>query len=94
MRSFYVTPLQGKFNARIDYLRNEIDAATTASAQRKLQKELDLLKKKQAELSAVDDDLRHYADMRITLDLDDGVKVNYRKFGNLLAEKKTVTGKK
>lgn len=26
--------------------------------------------------------------MRITLDLDDGVKVNYGKFGNLLAELK------
>jgi len=25
-------------------------------------------------------------DQRITLDLDDGVKVNYAKFGDLLAE--------
>jgi len=31
--------------------------------------------------------------LRITLDLDDGVKVNYGKFGDLLAEVKTVTGK-
>ena len=94
MRSSYVTPLQGKFNARIDYLRNEIEALSTASTQKKLQKELDLLKKKQTELSAFDDELRHYADKRITLDLDDGVKINYGKFGNLLAEKKAVTGKK
>jgi hypothetical protein len=37
--------------------------------------------------------LRHYADMRITLDLDDGVKVNYGKFGDLLARMvKAVTG--
>jgi hypothetical protein len=28
----------------------------------------------------------------ITLDLNDGVKVNYGKFGNLLAEVKAVTG--
>jgi hypothetical protein len=46
------------------------------------------------ELSKFDEELRHYADQRIKLDLDDGVKVNYRKFGNLLAEKETVTGKK
>jgi len=52
------------------------------------------LKKKQAELSMFDEKLRHYADKRIELDLDDGVKVNYGKFGDLLAEKKTVTGKK
>jgi hypothetical protein len=36
--------------------------------------------------------LRHYADMRITLDLDDGVKVNYGKFGDLLDSVKVVTG--
>jgi len=32
--------------------------------------------------------------MRISLDLDDGVKVNYGKFGTLLAERKKVTGEK
>ncbi len=41
-----------------------------------------------------DEVLRHYADQRISLDLDDGVKVNYGKFGTLLAEVKAVTGKK
>lgn len=40
------------------------------------------------------DKLRHYADQRISLDLDDGVKVNYGKFGDLLAEVKAITGKK
>ena len=34
-----------------------------------------------------------YADRRISLDLDDGVKVNYGKFGDLLAEVKAVHGK-
>ena len=32
--------------------------------------------------------------MRITLDLDDGVTVNYGKFGDLLAEVKAVSGGK
>jgi hypothetical protein len=92
MRNEYVTPLQGKFAARADYLIHEIDAAATTSARNKLQKQLDVLKKKQAELAAFDDLLRHYADQRIHLDLDDGVKVNYGKFGNLLAEVRTITG--
>ncbi len=35
---------------------------------------------------------RHHADMRITLDLDDGVKVNYGKCGDLLDSVKIVTG--
>ena len=55
-------------------------------------KEIESLKKKHIELLTYDEKLRHYADMRITLDLDDGVKVNYGKFGDLLAEVKDVTG--
>ena len=94
MRSNYVTPLQGKFNARLDYLKTEREAADKVSAKKKIQKEIDALKKKQAELTAFDIELRHYSDMKISLDLDDGVKVNYGRFGNLLAEKKAVTGKK
>jgi len=87
-----VTPLQGKFTARLEYLENEIRAASSTAASRQFQKELDTLKKKQLELREFDDLLRHYADQKITLDLDDGVKVNYSKFGNLLAEVKAITG--
>ena len=94
IRSHYVTPLQGNLIARIEYLDHERDSSTTASAQKKIQKEIDSLKKKQIELKAFDDELRHFADMKISLDLDDGVKVNYGKFGNLLAEKKAITGNK
>jgi len=92
MRSSYVTPLQGNFSARLEYLQNELDAAAATTAKRKIQKEIDLLKKKMAELKTFDDNLRHYSDMRISLDLDDGVKVNYGKFGDLLAETKAITG--
>ena len=45
-----------------------------------------------SELQEYDDKLRHYAERRIALDLDDDVKVNYAKFGDLLAEVKAVTG--
>ncbi|MDB4303580.1 BREX-1 system adenine-specific DNA-methyltransferase PglX, partial [Desulfosarcina sp.] len=93
IRSTYVTPLQSNFSSRLDFLQDEKDSASTASAKNKIQKEIDKLKKKQAELSNFDDELRHYADMKISLDLDDGVKINYKKFGNLLAMKKAITGK-
>jgi len=46
------------------------------------------------ELKAFDDELRHFADMKIYFDLDDGVKVNYGKFRNLLAEKKVMHSQK
>lgn len=93
MRSSYVIPLQGKISGRIDYLKRESDAADSTATKRRLSKEMDLLVKKQAELKTFDEELRHYADQKISLDLDDGVKVNYAKFGNLLAEVNTITGK-
>lgn len=94
MRNEYVIPLAGKFCGCADPLQNQIDGASTTSERSKLQKELDTLKKKQGELNQFDEQLRHHADQRISIDLDDGVKVNYGKFGNLLAEVKAITGGK
>ena len=92
MRTEYVIPLQGKIRHRIDQLAGDITAATSTSHRKKLEKERESLVKQATELSAFDEKLRHYADQRIALDLDDGVKVNYAKFGDLLAEVKAVTG--
>ena len=92
MRSEYVIRLQGKMAARIEQLKGDIQGATSRSHQRKLEKRHGKLEKQLVELLAFDEKLRHYADMRITLDLDDGVKVNYGKFGDLLAEVRAVTG--
>jgi len=93
MRSEYVIPLQGKMAARLEKLQGDIQAATSSAQSKRLIKEREKLSKQQVELLAFDEKLRHYADMRISLDLDDGVKVNYGKFGDLLAEVKRVHGK-
>lgn len=92
LRAEYVVPLTGKMQARLDMLQKDALAATSTAARNKISKEIEKLKKKHLELLAYDEKLRHHADMRITLDLDDGVKVNYGKFGDLLAEVKAVTG--
>jgi type II restriction/modification system DNA methylase subunit YeeA len=92
MRAEYVVPLTGKMQSRIEMLEKDKDAATSTAARNKIAKQIEALKKKHIELLAYDEKLRHYADMRIGLDLDDGVKVNYGKFGDLLAEVKAVTG--
>ncbi len=94
MRTEYVIPLQGTVVARVRQLEGDIAAATSSSHRKRLEKEREKLVKQQSELREFDEKLRHYADQRITLDLDDGVKVNYGKFGNLLAEVKAVTGTK
>lgn len=92
LRAEYVVPLTGKIQSRIEMLQKDAVAASSTAVRNKLAKEVEKLKKKHVELLAYDEQLRHYADMRITLDLDDGVKVNYGKFGDLLAEVKAVTG--
>ena len=94
MRTEYVIPLQGQIAARIDQLDGDKAKATSTSHRKKLQKEQDDLKKQQAELLSFEEKLKHAADQKITLDLDDGVKVNYGKFGDLLAEAKAITGGK
>jgi hypothetical protein len=73
-------------------LQKDALAASSTAARNKLNKDVEKLKKKHAELLAYDEQLRHYADMRINLDLDDGVKANYGKFGDLLEGVKLVTG--
>ncbi|RAR50657.1 UNVERIFIED_CONTAM: N-6 DNA methylase [Acidovorax defluvii] len=92
LRAEYVVPLTGKIQSRIEMLQKDAAAASSTAARNKLNKEVEKLKKKHVELLAYDEQLRHYADMRITLDLDDGVKVNYGKFGDLLEGVKLVTG--
>jgi hypothetical protein len=94
MRTEYVIPLQGKIASRINQLEGDISKATSSAHAKKLTKEKDALEKQRVELLAFDEKLRHYADQRIKLDLDDGVKVNYGKFGDLLAEVKAICGEK
>lgn len=91
MRTEYVVPLLARYQANIDRLSDQLDEASGGEATH-LKRERDSLIKKFSELRSYDDRLRHYADMRISIDLDDGVKVNYGKFGDLLADVKAITG--
>ena len=93
MRTEYVTPLLGKYEATADLLNSQIEQASSTAEANRLSKSLTALEKKQTELREFDDKLKHYADMQTKLDLDDGVKVNYGKFGDLLVDVKSVHGK-
>jgi hypothetical protein len=93
MRMNYVVPLQSQMANRIERLATELSGPNLSSAERK-RKDTQRAKliKQLEELGRFEEELRHLADQRIRIDLDDGVKVNYGKFGNLLAEVKAVTG--
>ena len=92
MRMEYVVPLQSRMQARIDKLADDINSATSSVQQKTMQKRKDKLTKQLEELRRFDEALRPYADQRIVLDLDDGVKINYGRFGGLLADVKSITG--
>ncbi|MGK9156311.1 BREX-1 system adenine-specific DNA-methyltransferase PglX [Acinetobacter radioresistens] len=92
MRTEYVMPLISKMAAYANSLETAKESSDSAAEIKRIEKKLQELHKQQAELSSFEEKLRHYADQRISLDLDDGVKVNYGKFGDLLAEVKAITG--
>jgi type II restriction/modification system DNA methylase subunit YeeA len=94
MRTVYVTPLMGKLQQRLNDLEAEIAASSSSAEKTRKGREKDKLSKQVVELRAFDEELRHVADQRIALDLDDGVKVNYERFGDLLAFKDKVCPKK
>jgi type II restriction/modification system DNA methylase subunit YeeA len=93
-RTEYVIPLTAKLSTHVSKLEKDTEANESTAEIKKLEKEISNLHKQQAETSQFDEKLRHYAGKRIELDLDDGVKVNYSKFGDLLAEVKAIHGQK
>lgn len=86
MRMDYVVPLLGKFNHRLESLRQSVESATSTAEKRRLDTEIKSLEKRHLELVKFDENIRSMADAQIALDLDDGVKVNYEKFGTILAK--------
>ncbi|MEI6387989.1 MAG: hypothetical protein WCQ50_15275, partial [Spirochaetota bacterium] len=93
MRMQYVVPLTGQVRKKIDSLDAQVREAASTAERKRLEKEQTALQKKLAELARFDEELNHYAQSQIALDLDDGVRVNYGKFGGLLANVKDVCGK-
>ncbi len=61
-----MSPLLGQMAGRIERLRLQQAEAGTAEAKR-IGKDIDSLTKQLTELRAFDDELKHHADMRITL---------------------------
>lgn len=94
MRTDYVIPLTSKLAAHEAKLQLDKDNSESTPEIKGIEKQLASLTKQQVELNQFDEKLKHYADQNIEIDLDDGVKVNYGKFGSLLAEVKAITGSK
>ena len=86
MRTGYVHPQQGRYRDRIKSLQDEIDMTGSTSDKVKLSKELKKINEQLLELNKYEEIVHHWADKMEPMDLDDGVKVNYAKFQELLAK--------
>ena len=85
IRTDYVHEQQSRYRTAIADMENRIAAAST-SERVKLNKVLNRLKDQDTELRTYEEKIHHLADQMIAIDLDDGVKVNYAKFQDVLAK--------
>lgn len=85
MRTDYVFEQQEKYRAQVDSLNLEYSRASGA-LQTKIGKQISKIKDQLIEISAFEEKVHHIADQMIDIDLDDGVKVNYEKFADILAK--------
>ena len=83
MRTDYVHEQQERYRTQITMLE---DAAASAapSDKVKLSKRIAKLKDQTMEIAQFEEKIHHLADRMISIDLDDGVKVNYAKFQDVL----------
>ena len=85
IRTDYVHEQQSRYRTAIADMENRIANAST-SERVKLSKALTRLTGQDTELRSYEEKIHHLADQMITIDLDDGVKVNYAKFQDVLAK--------
>lgn len=79
LRVEYLHPLQVKYENQIAIREQTIANAKEAREKTVAAKEMEKLKKQLKEIKDYDTKVAHLALSRITIDLDDGVKVNYEK---------------
>lgn len=83
VRTDYVHELQERYRTQLSLLADQMQSAA-ASDRVKLKKRQEKLTAQLTEINAYEEKVHHLADMMIDIDLDDGVKVNYAKFADIL----------
>ncbi|MCR5783582.1 MAG: BREX-1 system adenine-specific DNA-methyltransferase PglX [Clostridia bacterium] len=85
IRTDYVHGQQSRYRTAVADLEQRINGAS-ASDRIKLNKQLEKIRDQAEELRVYEEKIHHLADQMISIDLDDGVKVNYAKFQDVLAK--------
>ena len=87
MRTDYVHEQQSRYRTAIADIEQRISSAST-SERVKLNKKLKTLQEQAMEIQTYEEKIHHLADQYISIDLDDGVKMNYAKFQEVLSKLK------
>lgn len=89
LRTQYVFEQQSRYKNQIEMIENQMNGDVSSSEKVRLNKNSKSLKEQDDELRKYEEVVHHYADFnleKLKIDLDDGVKVNYDKFKDLLAK--------
>ncbi len=82
----YLLYLQDKLTVEEGRLRQLLTTDVSEKERTELEKQLKVLSKQVVEVREYDEKIKLLADMGLSIDLDDGVVVNYRQFAGILAE--------
>lgn len=83
MRTDYVHEQQERYRTQLTILEDSLISATP-SEKVKINKQITKLRDQSLEIQKFEEKLHHLADQMISIDLDDGVKVNYAKFAEVV----------
>lgn len=83
MRTDYVHEQQERYRTQLTMLEDAA-RATSPSERVKINKQIAKIKDQSLEIGQFEEKIHHLADQMIAIDLDDGVKVNYAKFEDVL----------
>lgn len=87
VRTEYVHEQQERYDTQISHLQDDLLSAER-SKKVQIEKRIKKLSDQLAETRVFEEKVHHLADQMIEIDLDDGVKVNYAKFQDVLAKVK------
>ena len=83
MRTDYVHEQQERYRTQLTMLEESVESAAP-SEKVKINKQIAKLRDQSLEIQKFEEKVHHLADQMISIDLDDGVKVNYEKFAEVL----------
>ena len=83
VRTDYVHELQERYRTQLSMLGEQMEQAVQSESV-KLKKRQEKLTAQLEEINTYEEKVHHIADSMIDIDLDDGVKVNYAKFADIL----------